>query len=40
MNDDEDDIEEEGVSSFNPADVERLRNDNKYVDRKINLRRR
>ena len=26
-------LEEEGMSSFNPADVERLRNDDRYVER-------
>ena len=33
MNDDVDDIEEEGISSFNPADVERLRNSDRYAER-------
>ena len=26
-------LEEEGISSFNPADVERLRNSDRYVER-------
>ena len=26
-------LEEEGISSFNPADVERLRNNDRYVER-------
>ena len=37
MNENVDDIKEEGMSSFNPADVERLKNNDRYVERKINL---
>ena len=33
-------LEEEGMSSFNPADVERLRNNDKYVERQdVKLKR-
>ena len=32
-NDELNDTEEEGMSSFNPADVERLRNNDRYVER-------
>ena len=33
-------LEEEGMTFFNPADVERLRNDDRYVERLMKLDQR